>query len=55
MTAATHASEACSGLTSEDNSHSRVPSPLQKRHTQIPSWDLNLAYGSLPKETKHLK
>ena len=48
-------SEACSGLTSGDKSHSRVPSPLQKRHTQIPSWDLNLASWSHPTETQHFK
>lgn len=38
-------SEACSGLTSGDKSHSRVPSPLQKRHTQIPvgTWTWPLA------------
>lgn len=48
-------SEACSGLTSGDKSHSRVPSPLQKRHTQIPSWDLNLASCSHPTETQHFK
>lgn len=58
MTAATHESEACSGLTSEGNSYSRVPSPPEPIHQSKVGGKISSSYfsirchGSFPKKAK---